>query len=216
MQQAGFDWKQWRKAERARLLAERESVPDEQRQARNAAITDWLRRGFSALAGRPIGFCWPYRGEPDARFFLREMRDGGSRCALPIVVAKQEPLEFRAWWPGAPTLPGVFDLPIPQGTERVVPEALLVPPIGFDAHGYRLGYGGGYFDRTLAAMRPQPLKIGIAFELSRIETIHPQPHDIPLDCIVTESGVEWVTGSGLLRVDPGEVAARVERSLARA
>lgn len=95
---------------------------------------------------------------------------------------------------------GVFDLPVPDGTEVVRPEALLIPPVGFDAQGYRLGYGGGYFDRTLAAMVPQPLKIGVAFELSRIPTIYPQPHDVPMDFIVTEAGVHHASKHGLEHV----------------
>jgi 5,10-methenyltetrahydrofolate synthetase len=87
------------------------------------------------------------------------------------------------------------------GTQAVTPGALLIPPIGFDAQGYRLGYGGGYFDRTLASLDPQPLKIGVAFELSRIETIRPQPHDIPMDFIVTEAGIHRVGPGGLQRVE---------------
>jgi 5-formyltetrahydrofolate cyclo-ligase len=129
------------------------------------------------------------------------MRSPGSRSALPVVVEKKKPLEFREWWPGAPTTPGVFDLPIPQGTEIMRPHALLVPPVGFDAQGYRLGYGGGYFDRTLAALAPQPLKIAVAFEVSRIPTIHPQPYDIPMDFVVTENGIAQVAAGRLVAMN---------------
>jgi 5-formyltetrahydrofolate cyclo-ligase len=95
----------------------------------------------------------------------------------------------------------VFDLPIPQGTPALRPRALLVPPVGFDAQGYRLGYGGGYFDITLAALEPQPLKIAVAFELSRIDTIYPQPHDIPMDFVVTEERVHRVEGGRLVAME---------------
>ena len=100
---------------------------------------------------------------------------------------------------------GVFNLPNPDGTAVLQPNVLLIPPIGFDQKGYRLGYGGGYFDRTLASLMPQPLKIGVAFELSRMETIYPQPHDIPMDFIVTEAAIYHVGPEGLVSLrEPGE------------
>jgi len=99
----------------------------------------------------------------------------------------------------------VFDLPVPEGTAVVRPQAMLIPPVGFDSRGYRLGYGGGYFDRTLTILRPQPLKFGVAFELSRIATIQPQPYDVPMDFIVTESGIHYVSRDALVSLrDPGE------------
>ena len=202
----------WRKAQRAELLAARVAIPLAVRRSRNEAITRLLSAAFDLLAGCSIGFCWPYKGEPDPRFFLHAMRARGSRTALPVVVAKKQPLEFREWWPGAPTTPGVFDLPIPQGTEVIRPAALLVPPVGFDAQGYRLGYGGGFFDITLASMSPQPLKIGVAFEVSRMPTIHPQAHDIPMDYIVTENGIAQVADGRLVAMDD---LARVRASAAQ-
>jgi len=183
------DVKQWRKAERARLLALREAMAADERRAHNETITRRLIDGFPQLAGMTVGFYWPLRGEFDARIAMLHLRKLGARTALPVVVQKGAPLQFRLWWPGAPTTVGVYDLPVPE-TEVVVPQALLMPPIGFDAQCYRLGYGGGFFDRTLAAMSPQPLKIGVAFELSRIATIRPQPHDIPMDLVITERGIQ--------------------------
>jgi hypothetical protein len=97
-----------------------------------------------------------------------------------------------------------------------MPQALLIPPVGFDSQGYRLGYGGGYFDRTLAAMIPQPLKIGLAFELSRIPTIHPQPHDVPMDFIVTEVGIHCVNERGLERIDHACQASELASAIIRA
>ena len=104
------------------------------------------------------------------------------------------------------TEPGVLNLPVPQGTEILVPDALLIPPVGFDEGGYRLGYGGGYFDRTLAAMHPQPKKIAVAFEMSRISTIRPQPHDIGMDFVVTELGVYQAMPHGLVPAGNGALA----------
>ena len=78
--------------------------------------------------------------------------------------------------------------PVPR-TPTVVPDAVLMPPVGFDGAGYRLGYGGGYFDRTLASLSPRPLAIGVARELSRMETIRPQSWDVPMDFVITEEGI---------------------------
>jgi hypothetical protein len=140
----------------------------------------------------------------------------GATTALPVVVTRGAPLEFRAFWPGVRMRKGVFGLPIPLRTPVVTPQVLLMPMVAFDAHGYRLGHGGGYFDRTLAALAPPPLKIGIAFELSRIATIRPQAHDVPMDLIVTEAGIHLVTGVGLELVrDFGRVDATVRTLLAK-
>lgn len=201
------DIKQWRKARRAELLARRLAVAPAQRRQWNDAITQWLLAGFPLLQWMVVGSYWPFQGEFDPRYALRRWRESGARAALPEVTQKGMPLQFRAWWPGVPMISGVFGLPVPQATALLRPQALLIPPLGFDAHGYRLGYGGGYFDRTLAALDPQPLKIGVAFELSRMETIHPQPHDVPMDFIVTEAGIHRVSETGLARIDDPRAAA---------
>ena len=209
------DLSAWRKAQRTELLAQREAVPKAVRTQWNNAVTRWLLDGFSALARCTIGFCWPYKGEVDTRFFIYEMRKRGARAALPAVVAKRAPLEFREWWPGVEMKPEVFDLPVPQ-SPVVRPDALLIPPVGFGARGYRLGYGGGYFDRTLASLTPQPLKVGVAFEISRMQTIYPQPYDVPMDFIVTERGVYRVSAEGLdLATDMAQLEDDVEHLLAQ-
>lgn len=205
----------WRRAERQRLLAEREAVDVAQRMTRNVELTAYLEAGFPLLAHMTVGFCWPYRGEFDARHLLRALRVDGARGALPEVVARDAPLVFREWWPGVATRTSVFDLPVPEDSNVVQPHALLIPPVGFDARGYRLGYGGGYFDRTLAACAVQPLKIGVAFELSRIPTIHPQPHDVAMDFIVTEAGIFEVADDGLHEIDAAECAERAHALVTR-
>jgi 5-formyltetrahydrofolate cyclo-ligase len=194
------DVKEWRKATRTELLAQRQTVLPEQRLAWNATITASLSQAFPELGGLIVSFYWPFKGEFDPRFFVRDIRQRGARAALPVVVRKAAPLEFREWWPGVPMKKGVFDLPVPDGTLVVTPQAMLIPPVGFDAQGYRLGYGGGYFDRTLAALPDKPFKIGVAFELSRMSTIHPQPHDIAMDFVVTEAGVHAVDNGHLKRL----------------
>lgn len=178
----------WRVERRKELLALRMAVPVEERRRRDEVITERLIDHFRDLRGHVVGFCWPFRGEVDPRFAIRYFRGGGGRAAMPVVVTKDAPLEFREWWPGAPVIPGAFGLPVPQ-TPAIALDAVLVPPVGFDAQGYRLGYGGGYFDRTLASLANRPVTIAVACELSRIETIHPQPHDIPMDYVVTEESL---------------------------
>jgi len=170
-------------------------------------MTRHLLEAFDVPSEAIVGYCWPYRGEFDPRYAIRHWRERGVTAALPEVVEKKAPLQFRKWWPGAPMRPGVYDIPVPEGTEILVPDIAIVPMNGYDSCGFRLGYGGGFFDRTLAAHEPQPLKIGVAFELSRIPTIGPQPHDIPMDYIVTEAGIHRVNEGRLepveLHTDPG-------------
>jgi 5,10-methenyltetrahydrofolate synthetase len=198
-----------RKAERATLIARRLAAPAADHANWSARIEAALREGFALLEGLTVGFCWPYQGEFDARPFVRDLRRRGARAALPVVVAKGAPLEFREWWPGVAMLNGVYGLPVPDGTAVVRPEALLIPAVGIGASGDRLGYGGGFFDRTLAALHPKPLAVALAFELSRIETTVPQPHDVLMDFVVTETGVEAAVDGGLERISTDECKARV-------
>ena len=191
------DITEWRRERRGELLARRMALSADQHHQCNVAITALVLEGFPMLRRSVVGFYWPFKGEFDPRFAIHELRRSGARAALPVVLQKNAALQFREWWPGVATVKGVFDLPIPDGTRIVLPDALLIPPIGFDRQAYRLGYGGGYFDRTLAAMAPRPLTIGVGFELSRMATIRPQPHDIALDFIVTEAGIHHVGPNGL-------------------
>jgi 5-formyltetrahydrofolate cyclo-ligase len=110
---------------------------------------------------------------------------------LPEVVEKAAPLVFRAWKPGDRLVSGVWNIPVPADGEPVQPDLLLIPLVGFDSRRYRLGYGGGYYDRTLAILDPRPLTVGIGHAFQYLPTIHPQPDDIPMDAIVTEQGITW-------------------------
>jgi 5,10-methenyltetrahydrofolate synthetase len=196
---------EWRAAQRAELLARRKAIAQSDRDRWSGRITQLLSEGFAITYGKIVGLYWPFQGEFDPRFAIRQFRRSGAVAALPAVLQKGAPLQFREWWPGVPCSKGVFNLPVPEGTAVVRPNVLLIPPVGFDLQGFRLGYGGGYYDRTLAVMAPQPLKIGVAFELSRIATIRPQPYDIPMDFIVTEAAIHHVSQGRLVRVtDPSE------------
>jgi 5,10-methenyltetrahydrofolate synthetase len=199
------DWehvKAWRKSQRADLIGRRESTPDAERHAWNECITRHLVAGFEMPRQTVVGCCWPYKGEFDARFAVRTWRERGASAALPEVVNNKSPLQFRRWWPGAPMKPGVYDIPVPDGTEIVTPDVAIVPMNAFDAKGFRLGYGGGFFDSTLAACERRMIAIGVSYEMLRVETIHPQPHDIPMDFIVTEAGIYSAGGQPLERIEP--------------
>lgn len=136
-----------------------------------------------------IAICWPYRNEYDARHVAVKLRKAGATIALPVVVAPGEALEFREWHPGVRMARGPMGIPYPARTEEVDPTVVILPVVGFDDAGFRLGYGGGYFDRTLAAMDRRALVIGAAHEFARLPTIYPQLHDIPVDYVITESGL---------------------------
>jgi 5,10-methenyltetrahydrofolate synthetase len=181
--------KSWRKAQRERLIAARDALDTPTLDAWRRRIDSYLERSFPGLAGRRVAFCWPIRNEYDGRHFARTLRDRGSLTALPVVVAPKQPLVFREWHPGVRLEKGALDIPYPVGSPEVVPEAVLLPMNGWDTQGYRLGYGAGFFDRTLAALEKRPVVIGISYEQARLPTIHPQPWDIPVDYVVTEQGV---------------------------
>jgi 5-formyltetrahydrofolate cyclo-ligase len=185
------DIRAWRKAERARLLALREALVLAERREARERVTATLEAEVPELAGATVGFYWPFRAEMELVGFVRRLVEQGGRAALPVVVEKRHPLEFWRWEPGMEMRPGIWNIPTPATAEPVRPDCLLVPLVGFDDAGYRLGYGGGYYDRTLAIMEPRPLTIGIGHGFQHLPTIHPQPDDIPLDAIVTERGITW-------------------------
>jgi 5,10-methenyltetrahydrofolate synthetase len=181
--------KAWRKAERERLIAAREALDAHAVDALRRQIDAHLERAFPGLKANAFAFCWPIRNEYDARHLAKTLREAGALTALPVVVAPKSPLLFREWHPGVALAKGPLDIPYPVGSREVAPRAVLLPMNGWDAQGYRLGYGGGFFDRTLASLQPKPLVIGVSYEMARMETIHPQPWDIPMDYVVTERGV---------------------------
>jgi len=180
--------KSWRRAERERLIALRQAVPAEDRRRWGERIETELR---VPIAERPgiLGVYWPFRGEFDPRPLIDWATAAGRGVALPVVVDRKGPLEYRAWRPGDRLVDGVWNIPVPEKREVVLPAIVLAPLVGFDGACYRLGYGGGYFDRTLAALSPRPFAIGVGFELQRLETIHPLPFDVPMNLIVTETGM---------------------------
>ncbi len=181
--------KTWRKSQRERLISERAALDRSTLERMRERIDAYLERSFPGLAGRRVAFCWPIKNEYDARHLARTLRERGALTALPVVVAPKQPLVFREWHPGVELAKGALDIPFPVNSREVQPDAVLLPMNGWDAKGYRLGYGAGFFDRTLASLANRPVVIGIAYEQARLDTIHPQPWDIPVDYLVTERGV---------------------------
>ena len=181
--------KSWRKAQRERLIAERLAIPHAMLDAWRERIDGYLERSFPGLARCRVALCWPIKNEYDARHLARTLRGLGALTALPVVVAPKAPLAFREWHPGVTLAKGALDIPYPVGSREIVPQAVLLPMNGWDPKGYRLGYGAGFFDRTLAGLATKPVVIGVSYEQARLDTIHPQDWDIPVDYLVTERGV---------------------------
>ena len=177
---------------RRQLVERRLALPAEQYAALSATICEILQTQFAQLAAQRVAFCWPVKNEPDLRPLIAAWQAAaapGFAALLPVVVEPGAPLAFRAWTPDSAMVDDRYGIPTVAAGQFVVPQALLLPVNGFDAAGYRIGYGGGFFDRTLATLSPPPLAIGVGFELARVDSIHPEPHDIRLDAIVSEAGI---------------------------
>ncbi|MHA6641431.1 5-formyltetrahydrofolate cyclo-ligase [Mesorhizobium sp. A623] len=186
LQDGWADVARWRKAERKRLLGARLAMTPQARQASSERIAATLDRTIGKVSGRIVGSYWPFRGEPDLRNWSIRVVERGGRIALPVVIRKGWPLEFRVWSPGEPLERGIWDILVPSRGPSVQPDVVIAPLVGFDEANYRLGYGGGFFDRTLAVLPRRAFVVGVGFAAAQVQTIYPQPHDIPMDVIVTD------------------------------
>lgn len=174
----------WQKALRKTLLKKRMAVQHELPQLATE-ITSELTRLIDPHPGLIVSLYWPLRGELDFRDWMHALVAQQVRVALPVVTQKAHPMIFREWAPDARMEPGIWNIPVPADSEVTTPEVVIVPLVAFDAGCYRLGYGGGYYDRTLANMSSTPTVIGVGPPLCEVPTIYPQPHDIPMDIIVS-------------------------------
>ena len=113
------------------------------------------------------------------------------KIGLPVVDKVHKTLVFHAWYPGCPMEEDAYGIPKPKGTEVVVPTLLFVPCVGYGPNGYRLGYGGGFYDRTLATLQPQPNTVGLGYSNGWLPDFKAEPHDIPLHAILSDTGVVW-------------------------
>ncbi len=152
-----------------------------------AALSAQLLAARLISPGAAVGGFWPLEGEIDIRPLLHALADAGHDVLLPVTPPRGQALSYRRWHPGAVLLPGRFGTRHPDGAAGT-PEVLLVPLLAFDASCHRLGYGGGYYDRTIAAL-PGVRTVGCAFAAQRVDAVPVLPHDAPLDAVVTEAGV---------------------------
>jgi len=184
----------WRRQKRAELLAARQATPNDIRRQATERIAGALNRLCGGLNIATVGLCWPIKSEIGLLPWGRALAQSRQvTLCLPVVVAKRAPLEYWRWTPGDAMVEGAWNIPVPACRDVVVPDLMLAPLVGFDRARYRLGYGGGYFDRTLASLPQKPIVAGVGYALGSLETIFPQPHDIPMDVILTEH----VAGSDL-------------------
>lgn len=176
------------------------------RQADGVLRSDLLQRVMRVwLIGRRdavIGAYWPIKGEFDPLPALFRWQEAGleadansaqeRRCiALPVTNKIDKTLTFHTWYPGCPMEEDAYGIPKPKDTEVVHPSLIFVPCVGYGPGGYRLGYGGGFYDRTLASLRPQPFTVGLGFDFAYLPALQPEPHDVPLDAILSDTGVMW-------------------------
>lgn len=183
------DWseiRRWRVQMRQALIGRRLSLDGAVRQAMGERAKRHLLETLDLRRFETLGVYWPVRGEIDVRDLAIEHLKSGGRVALPVVVTKSAPVEFWSWRPEMPMNRGVWNIPIPGQREVLNPEAFIVPLVGFDPQRFRLGYGGGYYDRTIAAAARRPYCVGLGYEEARLSSIFPQPHDMAMDLIVTD------------------------------
>ncbi len=183
------DWpeiREWRKQTRESLISSRMALTVKVRQEKGEKAKQKLLAAVDLQRYPTLGIYWPMRGEIDVRDIARRHIEAGGSVGLPVVVEKASPVEFWKWQPGTGMRRGVWNIPIPMAREVLIPDALIVPLVGFDSGRYRLGYGGGYYDRTIAALGRRPFCVGLGFAEAELPTIYPQPHDIPMNLIVTD------------------------------
>lgn len=186
-----------KKALRKALLEQRLNLPDRLQRAEllQRVMRIWLVGRTDAV----IGAYWPIKGEFDPLPALHRWKEDGElidqpqprRIGLPVVNREHKTMTFHAWYPGCPMEEDAYGIPKPKDTELIVPTLLFVPCVGYSAGGYRLGYGGGFYDRMLASLSPKPLTVGLGYGVGFVDDFEPEPHDMPLDAILNDHGVVW-------------------------
>ena len=192
-----MDKSEHKKALRKRLVAERLAMPD--RLAKCDLLQQVMRIWLVGRKDTAIGAYWPIKGEFDPLPALHRWKEDGElldepqlrRIGLPVVDKVHGTLNFHAWVPGCPMEEDAYHIPKPKDTEVIHPTLLFVPCVGYGPGGYRLGYGGGFYDKTLAQLRPKPFTVGLGFTQGFVDDFEPEPHDEPLDAILNENGVVW-------------------------
>ncbi|HVZ42356.1 MAG TPA: 5-formyltetrahydrofolate cyclo-ligase [Ramlibacter sp.] len=186
-----------KRALRKRLIEQRLKMPDRLQRAEH--LQSVMRVWLVGRSDTVIGAYWPIKGEFDPLPALHRWKEDGElldepqlrRIGLPVVDKQHGTLKFHAWFPGCPMEEDAYGIPKPKDTEVVVPTLLFVPCVGYGLGGYRLGYGGGFYDKTLAGLRPKPYTVGLGYSNAFLLDLKPEPHDVPLDALLNEQGVVW-------------------------
>ena len=204
---------------RKALIEQRLNLPD--RQQRSDLLQRVMRIWLVGRSDQIIGAYWPIKGEfdplpalyrwqedailnhdiqlntspaPESRTQLATESIAGRsprKIGLPVVDKIHKTLTFHAWYPGCPMEEDAYGIPKPKDTEVIVPTLLFVPCVGYGPGGYRLGYGGGFYDRTLATLQPRPVTVGLGFTHGWLPDMEPEAHDIALDALLNDNGVVW-------------------------
>ncbi len=182
------DVSRFRTAERARLYELRKLVPPAERSFISSTLSDLLDREIGPISGQKIAVYWPIKGEPNLREWMTRIHSLGVTVALPVVVRRASPVEFHEWTPDCQMRRGFWDIPVPDCTNVVEPDIIVVPLLGVDQNRFRLGNGGGYYDRTLVMLTEALITIGVGHAFSRIKTIFPMPWDVPMDKVILSDG----------------------------
>jgi 5,10-methenyltetrahydrofolate synthetase len=178
----------FRKSRRQQLYQLRKELPLDERKAMAELISAQLDEMLGDVSGRTIAAYWPIRGELNLRDWMIAASERGAQICLPVVVEKNQPVEFHHWTPESRMTRGVWNIPVPADPVPLVPEVVVVPLLGVDEGGYRLGNGGGYYDRTLPRLSDDTLIIGVGQDFARMKTIFPMPWDIPMTKVVLGDG----------------------------
>ena len=186
-----------KKVLRKALLDKRLQMPDRLQCAEQ--LQRVMRIWLVGRADTVIGAYWPIKGEFDPLPALHRWKEDGElveqpqlrRIGLPVVDRAHKTMTFHAWYPGCPMEEDAYGIPKPKGTELIVPTLLFVPCVGYGPGGYRLGYGGGFYDRMLGSLNPKPFTVGLGFGTGFVDDLEPEPHDVPLDAILNDHGVVW-------------------------
>ena len=176
---------------RRQLQAERQTLIDRHQRAMH--LQEVLRVWLMGRSDHLIGAYWPIKGEFDTlpALFRWTEADPKRQIGLPVIDKTTKQLRFHLWYPGCEMEEDAFGIPKPKDTPVFQPQVLLVPCVGYGPKGVRLGYGGGFYDRTLATLQPAPYTVGLAYANGLVPWLEAEAHDVPLRTILTDEGLAW-------------------------